>query len=192
MLEPSPSTFGRDNTHRIESLARAVATIEREMSGMRKEYIDSTDGKRYEVLARYFGLSDAVSALELPFEIYVGSEVPSGGSAAQTFIGARDGTIDTTPIANIKKFSPAAGTWLLQAKITINTTTGETTSRIVEFVPLASAGTNTASAYHLQIGTIVVDGAGTPQESTIAQFNYGPVLAVKCGGVTTKWSVILY
>ena len=109
MLEPSPSTSGRDNTHRIESLARAVATIEREMSGMRKEYIDSTDGKRYEVLARYFGLSDAVSALELPFEIYVGSEVPSGGSVAQTFIGARDGSLDMEPITDVKEFSPSSG-----------------------------------------------------------------------------------
>lgn len=190
MLEPSPSTFGRDNTHRIESLARAVATIEREMSGMRKEYIDSTDGKRYEVLARYFGLSDAVSALELPFEIYVGSEAPSGGSVAQTFIGARDGTLELEPITNVKKFSPSPGDWWLQAKIEINTITGQTVSRTVEFV--ATLGTPTPAITYLTLGKITVGGDGAPQESSIQQFNYGPVLAVKCGGVTTKWSVILY
>jgi hypothetical protein len=190
MLEPSPSTSGRDNTHRIESLARAVATIEREMSGMRKEYIDSTDGKRYEVLARYFGLSDAVSALELPFEIYVGSEVPSGGSVAQTFIGARDGSLDMEPITDVKEFSPSSGEWWLQAKIEINTTTGQTVSRTVEFV--TTLGAPTPAITYLTLGKVTVGGDGTPQESSIQQFNYGPILSVKCGGVTTRWNVILY
>jgi hypothetical protein len=129
-------------------------------------------------------------SLDLPFEIYIGSEVPIGGTEPQVFIGAKDGTLELEPITGVKEFAPTADTWWLQAKIEINTATGETVSRTVEFVTVL--GVPTPAIAYLTLGKIVVGGDGIPQEASIQQFNYGPILAVKCGGVTTKWNVILY
>jgi hypothetical protein len=128
--------------------------------------------------------------LQLPFEIYIGSEIPPGGTEPQVFIGARDGTLELEPIADVKEFAPAAGTWWLQAKIEINTTTGATVTRTVEFVE--TLGVNTAAITHLTLGKIIVATGGVPDPASILQFNYGPILVVKCGGVTTRWNVILY
>jgi hypothetical protein len=139
---------------------------------------------------RNFNPYGSEAGLELPFEIYVGNEPPEGSTEPQVFIGARDGSLDMEVITDVKEFSPSSGEWWLQAKIEINAATGQTVSRTVEFT--TTLGVNTLAITYLTLGKITVESDGTPQESSIQQFNYGPVLAIKCGGIAAKWSVILY
>jgi hypothetical protein len=129
------------------------------------------------------------SPLELPFEIYIGNEIPEGGTTPEVFIGARDGVFDGASLTNIKEYSPANGTWTLQAKIVINANTGEITSREVLF--LDTPGTQTATDFFATIGLIqVVDGV--PNPSTIIQANYGPLYNILYGGPNEKWKAAIF
>jgi hypothetical protein len=67
MLEVTPSGFGHDQLRRIEALEEALKTIEREISGMRKEIIYTNDGTLYEVIGKYSGTYEETN--KLPFQI---------------------------------------------------------------------------------------------------------------------------
>jgi hypothetical protein len=136
------------------------------------------------------GASGGGGGFNLPFQIYIGSEIPEGETESQIFIGAYPGTLEVEVFDDVKEYSPTTGTWYLQARIEIDPDTGETIDKAVEFV--TTMGTNTGVLFHLQIGSIQVDASGTPQNNTISQTNYGPIQVVKYGGIVQKWNVVLY
>lgn len=136
------------------------------------------------------GASGGGGGFKLPFQIYIGSEIPEGETEPQIFLGARPGTLGTDAIDLIRQYSPTEDTWYLQARIEIDADSGETLDPAVEFV--TTMGTNTGVLFHLQLGSIEVDASGNPQNNTILQNNYGPIQVVKYGGITEKWNVVLY
>lgn len=110
-------------------------------------------------------------------------------SATATAITAAAGTLEGYSIAAITQNAPANGDWYLQAKIIINATTGNVTSRAVEWVQ--TTGTPSATNYYSTIGKITVT-ATVPDAATIEQYNYGPLLTLRYGGVTDKWTLIIF
>lgn len=131
--------------------------------------------------------SGGASALNLPFEIYTGTEVVLG--VTKPTINARDGVFDMTEFVDIKEVEPADGVWYLQAKAVIDLDTGAITERLVEFVDVT--GVSDASTFYSTIGSIeVIDGI--PDASTIIQSNYGPLFTLRYGGIDEKWAVIIY
>ena len=136
--------------------------------------------------------SGGASALNLPFEIYTGTEVVLG--ITKPTINARDGVFDMTEFVDIKEIEPADGVWYLQAKAVVDLDTGAITERLVEFVDVT--GVSDASTFYSTIGSIeVIDGvpdASTINASTIIQSNYGPLFTLRYGGIDEKWAVIIY
>ena len=113
----------------------------------------------------------------LPFEITV---------AADT-LKAAPGTIDGDSIAETTEASPANGTWYLEAKVTIDNTTGEITATAMDWVNAETADTSTE--FHLSVGTVLVSG-GVP--GTITQSNYGPLLVYSYGAINDKWAAAIF
>lgn len=113
----------------------------------------------------------------LPFAIYV-----DDGD-----IVAAPGVLAGSAIAATTEASPADGTWYLQAKVTINTSTAAITARAVEW---NSTEQSTASPnFYRTIGTVVVSG-GTP--GSIIQNDWGPIVALPYGAAGDIWQVELF
>lgn len=115
----------------------------------------------------------------LPFQITVTPDT----------LKAAPGTLDGDSIAETTEASPANGTWYLEAKVTINSTTGVVTATAVDWV--ATESTDTATDYHMTIGSVTVSG-GVPDAGSIVQGAFGPIFAIVHGEVDEKWGVLIF
>lgn len=114
----------------------------------------------------------------LPFEIYV-----SDGD----LVGA-PGTLDGDSIAEVTEASPANGTWYLEAKVTINETTGAVTATATQWSSAESA--DTATIFYYTIASIIVT-SGDPDPDSIVQNNYGPMLVIMHGTTDGEWAAYI-
>lgn len=115
----------------------------------------------------------------LPFQISVTSDT----------LKAAPGTLDGDTIAETTESSPADGTWYLEAAVTINSSTGAVTATAVDWV--SSLSTPSATEFYDAIGEVDVV-SGTPDASSIVQYNYGPLLVIQYGAVSNKWGVLIF
>jgi len=141
--------------------ARAIEELQRAAQGQRPK-----TGRR-------------AGSVSLPFQISVTSDT----------LKAAPGTIDGDSIAETTKASPANGTWYLEAKVTINDSTGVVTATAAQWS--ASASTDTATLFYSTIGTVVVT-SGVPDANTITQANYGPLLVILHGTSSAKWGAMIF
>lgn len=94
------------------------------------------------------------------------------------------GLLGVTSIATQEEENPADGDWYLVAKVVINSTTGNTVSRTVEWSTTFPADTTTD--YHLMIAYVqILDSVIESAE----QYTFGPLTVVLGGGVDSKWMV---
>lgn len=119
----------------------------------------------------------------------VASILPFQISVTEDSLKAAAGVLDMVTIPEIIESSPADGTWYLEAKITIDSSSGAITGRDVEWS--SSASSNTTTEFYSIIGNVTVSG-GVPDASTIYQGNYGPLIAIPYGTPTDKWGILIY
>lgn len=163
-------------------MVEAMKTLDR---AMRARTIRPGDGTRINVSpsGTTIGVlprSGRSSGGVLPFQISV---TPSSIKAAA-------GVLDGDSIAATVESSPANGTWYLEAKVTINATTGVVTATAVQWT-LTTPSTSTTTDFYQIIGEVDVV-AGVPDASSIIQYDYGPLIVVQFGDVSDKWGVLIF
>lgn len=127
--------------------------------------------------------SEAESDL-LPFEITVTADTLKAAPGVIAG-GVGGGTVPETTQA-----SPANGVWYLEAKVTINDTTGAITAVAAQWTA-TTPSTDTSTNYHAVLGEVEVV-SGEPDPSTIINYNYGPLLVVVHGAAVNKWGAYIF
>lgn len=120
-----------------------------------------------------------VTKVILPFQI----------TATAAKLRAEPGVLDGVPMEATEVSSPADGVWYCQAKIVINATTGDVSSRTVGWSQTWQE--NTTTDFYGDIGEIEYI-AGAPDMELFIQYNYGPLLKTLYGAVSEKWALVIY
>lgn len=162
--EPTPENFQKALDSIIQGIEKAGGQV-----GEEDSYFPESDGMEAG------GIVDDMAEDYLMFEIRV----------TEDSIIVAPGTIDTDTHAEETKASPANGTWYIESKVVINSTTGAITS--TDLLISSSASTTTSTDFYFTIGTVVVSG-GVP--AAPIQFTYGPILVLPHGAIADKWGVL--
>ena len=136
-------------------------------------------GNRTIVSAKRQKPSVAGTAQVLQFEI----------STTATSLVAAPGVVDGSSRPATIEEDPADGTWYLEAKVSINSTTGDVTARSAQWA--SSPSSNTTTDFFSIIGTVEVTD-GVPDPGTIDQYTYGPMVVIIHGKYAVPFGAIIF